>query len=154
MSKFQNIKSQLTYIWILIWNGYEIKDSNKGESVKTDKTNLPLPQRRRLCMSGRRALYKHVTCRCYKFGHQVMSLALSYCLGLPYWHYQLVLSWYLHQPESHQLSLQKVLLVSDNWSIGPIKNCTRGSQKAQPKSSTLPKLEIFVNQFGKVFRRL
>ena len=29
-------------------------------------------------------------------------------LGLPYLYYQLVLSWYLHQPESHQLSLQKV----------------------------------------------
>merc|ERR1719458_2201228 len=35
-------------------------------------------------------------------------LALPHCLGLPYWHYQLVLSWYLHQPESHQLSLHKV----------------------------------------------
>ena len=30
------------------------------------------------------------------------------CLGLPYWHYQLVLSCYPHQPESHQLSLHKV----------------------------------------------
>ena len=27
---------------------------------------------------------------------------------LLYWRYQLVLSWYPHQPESHQLSLQKV----------------------------------------------
>ena len=26
-----------------------------------------------------------------------------------HWQYQLVLSWYLHQPESHQLSLQNVL---------------------------------------------
>ena len=34
--------------------------------------------------------------------------ALPHCLELPYWHYQLVLSWYLHQPESHQLSLHKV----------------------------------------------
>ena len=32
-----------------------------------------------------------------------------HCLGLPCWHYQFVLSWYLHQPESHQLSLQNVL---------------------------------------------
>ena len=37
---------------------------------------------------------------------------LPHCLGLPYWHYQFVLSWYLHQPESHQLSLKKVLLTS------------------------------------------
>ena len=39
-----------------------------------------------------------------------------HCLGLPYCHYQLVLTWYLHQPESHQLSLHKVLyLVTDIW---------------------------------------
>ena len=29
------------------------------------------------------------------------------------WHYQLVLSWYLHQPESHQLSWTKPLSVSE-----------------------------------------
>ena len=34
-------------------------------------------------------------------------MLLIHCLGLPYWHYQLVLSWYPHQPESHQLSLHK-----------------------------------------------
>ena len=44
-------------------------------------------------------------------------LAFPYCLGLPYWHYKLVLSWYLHQPESHQLSLQKVC---DGQTPGPI----------------------------------
>ena len=27
---------------------------------------------------------------------------------IAYWHHQLVLGWYLYQPESHQLSLQKV----------------------------------------------
>ena len=49
------------------------------------------------------------------------SLALPHCLGLPYWHYLLVLSWYLHQPESHQLSLQKGIVIgprcpwSDLW---------------------------------------
>ena len=31
----------------------------------------------------------------------------QHCLELPYWH-QLILSWYLQQPESHQLSLNKV----------------------------------------------
>ena len=45
------------------------------------------------------------TCISSKVGHQVVSLALPHCLGRLYWHYQLVLSWYLHQPESHQLSL-------------------------------------------------
>ena len=46
--------------------------------------------------------------------HQVGSHALPHCLELPYWHYQLVLTWYLHQPESHQLSLLKVSqLVTD-----------------------------------------
>ena len=55
------------------------------------------------------------SCISSKFGHQMApleSLALPHCLGLPYWHYQLVLSWYLHQLESHQLSWTKHLLVS------------------------------------------
>ena len=43
-----------------------------------------------------------------KVGHQVLSLALPHCFGMSYWHHQLVLGWYLHQPESHQSSLQKV----------------------------------------------
>ena len=43
------------------------------------------------------------TCITNKFAHQTKSHTLPDCLGLPYWHYQLVLTWYLHQPESHQL---------------------------------------------------
>ena len=39
------------------------------------------------------------------------------CLGLPYWHYQLVLGWYHHQPESTQLSLTKV---SEFVTSGPL----------------------------------
>ena len=42
------------------------------------------------------------TCITDKFGHQVAPLALLYCLGLSYWHNQLVWSWYLHQP-NHRL---------------------------------------------------
>ena len=54
------------------------------------------------------------TCITSKSGYQVVLLALPHYLGMPYWHYQLVLSLYLHQPESHQLSLHKVLeLVSE-----------------------------------------
>ena len=55
------------------------------------------------------------TCIDSKFGHKVapLALALPHCLGLPYWHYQLVLSWYPHQPESHQLSLHKGISLSD-----------------------------------------
>ena len=30
------------------------------------------------------------------------------CIGLPYLQYQLILSWYLHQPEKYQLSLNEV----------------------------------------------
>ena len=50
------------------------------------------------------------TCIVSKVGHQVAtaSHALSHCLGLPYWQYQLVLSWYLHQPESTFQSFTKV----------------------------------------------
>ena len=47
-----------------------------------------------------------------KVGQQVESLALQHCLGLLCW---LVLIRYLHQPESHQLSLQNVAhLLRDN----------------------------------------
>ena len=64
-----------------------------------------------------------------KFG-QMTPLALPHCLGLFYWLYQLVLSWYLHQPESHQLSFKKVSQWvtenrthrSDQGDLGPIKN--------------------------------
>jgi len=37
----------------------------------------------------------------------ITSLALPHCFAFLSWHYQPVLSWYLHQPESHQLSLQQ-----------------------------------------------
>ena len=69
-----------------------------------------------------------------KFGHQMAplhkstSLALPHCLELPPWHYQQVLSWYLHQPESHQLSQQKWLTygqpdptIGPQVDLGPIK---------------------------------
>ena len=79
-----------------------------------------------------------------QFSHQVVPLALfpklATCLrnlrchiGLPYWHYQLVLSWYLHQPESHQLSFTKV---SDRRTTGPIDRTpgTPGSDKKYNES--------------------
>ena len=71
-----------------------------------------------------------VTCISCNFGHQMAPLALVAnlptrwrylhcfqswppdcitCIAtLLYWHYQLALSWYPHQPESHQLSLQNL----------------------------------------------
>ena len=33
----------------------------------------------------------------------ICIVTLPFCLGLPYWHHQLVLSCNSHQPESHQL---------------------------------------------------
>ena len=70
------------------------------------------------------------TCISYNFDRQMAPLALvanlptrwhhlhcfqswpADCISciatLLYWHYQILLSWYLHQPESHQISLQKV----------------------------------------------
>ena len=57
---------------------------------------------------------------CISWLHQLFALLpmlatrLHHCIAtLPYWHYQLVLSWYPHQPESHQLSLTKRLVVCD-----------------------------------------
>ena len=49
------------------------------------------------------------TCIGSKVGHQVESLSLPHCPGMLYWLNQLVSSWYLYQPESHQLSLQQPL---------------------------------------------
>ena len=71
------------------------------------------------------------TCITNKFAHQTKSHALPDCLGLPYWHYQLVLTWYLHQPESHQLSLQQPLGLSEWQTTGPIDRTpgTPGSDK-------------------------
>ena len=41
---------------------------------------------------------------CIRWRHLHYQIVL---VGLPYWHYQQVPSWYLHQPKSHQLSLNK-----------------------------------------------
>ena len=59
-------------------------------------------------------------CISCKFSHQVAPLALPHCLGLPYWHYQQVLSWYLYLLESHQLSLNKVFQSQNQVYLGPI----------------------------------
>ena len=54
---------------------------------------------------------RHLHCLVPKLATRLCHL---HYLGMPYWHYQLVSSLYLHQPESHQLSLHKVLeLVSE-----------------------------------------
>ena len=97
----------------------------------------------------------------YKFSHQMALLALvpvlttrwrylhwlQVCLWLPYWHHQLVLSCYLHQPESHQLSLNKVELVSDTWThrsdqgyLGPIKR----RKIMSTRSHILKQLQVLV----------
>ena len=86
------------------------------------------------------------TCISNKFGHQVVPLVLPHCFWLPFWHHQLVLSWYLHQPESHQLSLQKVLESLSQWETsGPIDRTPgtpgsdkkRASVKHYPQTTTL-----------------
>ena len=55
----------------------------------------------------------------------------------PPWHYQPVLSWYLHQPESHQLSLHK------RYSLTDIR-----TQLSDPGSDK--NLQRCVTQFGKI----
>ena len=81
-----------------------------------------LPQRTQAidCVFNLNDLFDHIefgatTCIGSKFDRQVASLALvtfghMHCHIA--WHYQFVLSWSLHQPESHQLSLKKGLVVS------------------------------------------
>ena len=44
------------------------------------------------------------TCIGCKFGHQMALLALVINLAIRCWYHQLELSWYLHHPETHQLS--------------------------------------------------
>merc|ERR1712015_257980 len=39
--------------------------------------------------------------------HSTTILMTTINSKLPYWHHQLVLSWYHHQPESHQQSLNQ-----------------------------------------------
>ena len=46
----------------------------------------------------------------FKAGHQIVSLALPHCLVMPYWHFQLALSLYLHQLKSGQLSFKTGVL--------------------------------------------
>ena len=84
-----------------------------------------------LCASGNLS-FSIFTCISSNFGHQVAPLALPHCQGLPYQHHQLVLSWYPHQPESHQLSLHMVLDGLTDWvTSGPIDRTpgTPGSDK-------------------------
>ena len=74
------------------------------------------------------------TCISSKFGHQMApleSLALPHCRGMSYWYYQLVLSLYLHQLDSHQLSLQKVYSLTQWERSEPIDRTpgTPGSDK-------------------------
>ena len=61
-----------------------------------------------------------------KVGHQVGPLELLHCLELSCWHYQLVLSWYLHQPESHQLSFTNLLDGPTYWRTSGPKDRTPG----------------------------
>ena len=74
---------------------------------------------------------------------------------LPYWHHQLVLSWYHHQPESHQQSFKKVSQLEHrtpgsgkNIENRKIRNTThvkreiRSHHSTHPASSTLPPLSI------------
>ena len=55
----------------------------------------------------------------YWFQSWPPDLSLIHCLEMPYGHYQLLLSWYVFQPESHQLSLQNLShSVSDrDWGL-------------------------------------
>ena len=78
------------------------------------------------------------TCIDSKVGHQETSHRLPHCHGLPYWHYQLVLGWYHHQPESTQLSLTKV---SEFVTSGPLDRTPGlpGSDKKVAQGESGPK---------------
>ena len=82
-------------------NHRKILDANEGLK-KTLARWRPLPWFQFRPPSG-------TTCISYKFVHQVVPLALPHCFRLSYRHDQLVSTLYLHQPESHQFSLQNLL---------------------------------------------
>ena len=95
-------------------------------------------------------------CIVCKVGHQVASFALPHCFGLSYWHYHLVLTWYLHQPESHQLSFTNISQRrtdtrthrSDQGHLGPIKRrCTFSKGKSLHFSDFCIKLNYFLSIF-------
>ena len=78
----------------------------------------------KICIAA--LLGSNFTCISYKIGHQ----ALPHCLWFSYQYHQLVLSCYLHQPESHQLSLHKGIsdwqpdpTIGPQVYLGPIKIC-------------------------------
>ena len=82
----------------------------------------------------------HLHCLVPKLATRLWSHVLPHFLGMPYWHYQLVLSLYLHQPESHQLSFTKVT----QWeTTGPIDRTpgTPGSDKNKTKRQKLNKIK-------------
>ena len=101
------------------------------------------------------------TCITNKFAHQTKSHALPDCLGLPYWHYQLVLTWYLHQPESHQLSFKNVSYVltdnrtlrSDQGYLGPIKTVLCGKNSHVGSPPPLPQYGNFFDEMPFFFWR-
>ena len=85
------------------------------------------------------------TCISCKFSHQVESLALPHCLGLLYWHYQLVfLSWYLYQQESQICKIctrcltYLVCLREANPYIGPKVSLRGRLMYVKSKSSPVP----------------
>ena len=77
-----------------------------------------------------------VSCIGSKVDYQDESLTLPLCLVMPYWHYHLVLGWYLYQSESYQLSFKSLshsltYRQTDRQTSGPIDRTpgTPGSDK-------------------------
>ena len=82
------------------------------------------------------------------------SHALPHCLGLPFWHYQLVLTWYLHQSESHQLSFKNVSNVLTQLErTGPIDR-TPGTPWSNKKVSLQKKRKEILPRMEKQIGRL
>ena len=72
------------------------------------------PQNHSITFSHSISFYHYITfSHCTTLSHLHFQMA---CKGF-YWYHQLELSWYLHQPETHQLSQQNI---TDGQTPGPI----------------------------------
>ena len=95
-----NIKEEKFKILLENWSRYRSEEISPGIQLLFSSARVTSVK-----------LQKHHSLTC--------SLLWPHCPGLRYWHYQLVLTWYLHQPESHKLSFNNVTWIPDSSMGGP-----------------------------------
>ena len=85
----------------------------------------------------RRLLSSLIHCHCYSSPPSCQPTCVYPIDWNAHWHCHLVLSWYLHQLESHQLSLHKGLVLTQLETLGPVD-----------QTPGIPGSDIYVITFG------